>query len=74
VTHNSGARGGGRVSKPIPRIYADTSVFGGAFDDEFSEASLRLFDAIRMGGLPVTGHPKAGVGDGVSGQLRAGAA
>jgi hypothetical protein len=33
----------------IPRIYADTSVFGGAFDDEFREVSQRLFDLIRAG-------------------------
>lgn len=37
------------MTKPIPRIYADTSVFGGVFDDEFSEASRHLFDAIRAG-------------------------
>jgi len=32
-----------------PRIYVDTSVIGGCFDDEFREASLRLFDAFRRG-------------------------
>jgi predicted nucleic acid-binding protein len=31
------------------RIYVDTSVFGGCFDDEFKEASLKLFDEIRAG-------------------------
>lgn len=31
------------------RIYADTSVFGGCFDDEFSEDSKALFDEIRDG-------------------------
>ena len=31
------------------RIYVDTSVIGGCFDDEFREASLRLFDAFRRG-------------------------
>ncbi len=31
------------------RIYADTSVFGGVFDDEFSEASVRFFDSIKQG-------------------------
>lgn len=41
------------MSKPIPRIYLDTSVFGGAFDDEFSPASLRLFDAIRSGAFQI---------------------
>lgn len=41
--------GGQVLIKSIPRIYVDTSVFGGAFDDEFSESSLGLFDAIRAG-------------------------
>jgi len=29
------------------RIYVDTSVFGGCFDDEFSNASLQLFEAFK---------------------------
>jgi len=29
------------------RVYADTSVFGGAFDDEFQNASVLFFNAIR---------------------------
>ncbi len=29
------------------RIYADTSVFGGVFDEEFQEPSKAFFDAIR---------------------------
>jgi len=29
------------------RVYADTSVFGGCFDDEFSEPSLRFFEKVR---------------------------
>ena len=32
-----------------PRIYVDTSVIGGCEDDEFSEASLRLFQAFIEG-------------------------
>ena len=32
-----------------PRIYVDTSVIGGCHDDEFREASLRLFDAFIKG-------------------------
>ncbi len=32
-----------------PRIYADTSVIGGCEDDEFREASRRLFDGFRSG-------------------------
>ena len=29
------------------RVYADTSVFGGVFDDEFEESSRKLFDQVR---------------------------
>lgn len=32
-----------------PRIYIDTSVFGGHFDDEFSEHTIPLFDLIKSG-------------------------
>jgi hypothetical protein len=32
-----------------PRIYADTSVFGGCFDTEFREPSVRFFDLVRSG-------------------------
>ena len=31
------------------RIYADTSVFGGCFDDEFKADSLRFFEEVRQG-------------------------
>jgi predicted nucleic acid-binding protein len=34
--------------KPI-RVYADTSVFGGVYDDEFKEASLTFFAQVRSG-------------------------
>jgi predicted nucleic acid-binding protein len=30
-------------------VYADTSVYGGVYDDEFSAASTRFFDAVRRG-------------------------
>ena len=33
------------------RVYADTSVFGGAFDPEFAVASRRFFDRVRRGEL-----------------------
>jgi len=33
-------------SKTI-RVYADTSVFGGVFDEEFASASKTFFDAVR---------------------------
>lgn len=29
------------------RVYADTSVFGGVFDEEFAEASKAFFDAVK---------------------------
>ncbi len=35
------------MSEPI-RVYADTSVFGGPFDPEFSEASIAFFEQIRL--------------------------
>lgn len=31
------------------RIYADTSVSGGVFDDEFAEVSVRFFDEVSAG-------------------------
>lgn len=31
------------------RVYADTSIFGGCFDDEFAEESKLFFSAIRAG-------------------------
>ena len=31
------------------RIYADTSVYGGVFDEEFAEASRTFFDQVREG-------------------------
>lgn len=31
------------------RVYADTSVFGGCFDDEFADESKRLFAAVKTG-------------------------
>jgi hypothetical protein len=36
------------VKKPL-RVYADTSVFGGCFDDEFKTESVRFFDEVRQG-------------------------
>lgn len=35
-------------TRPI-RVYADTSVFGGVFDDEFAKPSRRFFDLVRLG-------------------------
>ena len=31
------------------RVYADTSVFGGVFDDEFNEESKAFFEQVRSG-------------------------
>ena len=33
----------------VPRVYADTSVFGGVFDDEFAEPSRTFFDLVQEG-------------------------
>jgi predicted nucleic acid-binding protein len=33
----------------MQRFYFDTSVFGGAFDKEFNEATIQLFDRVRLG-------------------------
>ena len=33
----------------IPRVYADTSVFGGVFDEKFATPSRRFFDQVRAG-------------------------
>lgn len=31
------------------RLYLDTSVFGGVFDEEFSKYSIQLFDQVKRG-------------------------
>lgn len=33
----------------VIRVYADTSVFGGAFDSEFADPSISFFDRVREG-------------------------
>ena len=33
----------------IPRVYADTSVYGGAFDEKFEAASKAFFEQVRKG-------------------------
>jgi predicted nucleic acid-binding protein len=38
-----------KIRKIRPRVYADTSVFGGVFDDEFSRASKVFFDEVNKG-------------------------
>jgi len=34
------------MGRQSPRVYADTSVFGGAFDEEFRHASRAFFDMV----------------------------
>jgi hypothetical protein len=34
------------ATRPI-RVYADTSVYGGVFDEEFSVTSTAFFDSVR---------------------------
>jgi hypothetical protein len=36
------------LRRPV-RVYADTSVYGGAFEDEFREGSLVFFEQVRAG-------------------------
>jgi hypothetical protein len=36
------------VKTPL-RVYADTSVFGGCFDVEFKDESVRFFEEVRLG-------------------------
>ena len=33
----------------MQRFYFDTSVFGGAFDQEFDEVTLQLFERVKLG-------------------------
>lgn len=33
----------------MQRFYFDTSVFGGAFDKEFEEVTLQLFERVNLG-------------------------
>lgn len=44
----------------IPRMYRDTSVFGGVYDDTFAEASLGFFDLIRKGTVSLVVSPVVG--------------
>ena len=37
------------LAEAAPRVYADTSVFGGVFDEEFANASLAFFDRVAEG-------------------------
>ena len=34
-----------------PRLYFDTSVFGGVYDEEFEEISILLFEKVRLGDI-----------------------
>ncbi|MBU0568859.1 hypothetical protein KJ693_12645 [bacterium] len=33
----------------IIRVYADTSIFGGVYDEEFKQPSLTFFEQVRAG-------------------------
>ena len=37
--------------KTLARAYADTSVFGGVFDEEFEKPSKRFFEVVRAGDI-----------------------
>lgn len=37
------------MSMKTIRVYADTSVYGGVFDDEFADASRTFFDQVKAG-------------------------
>ena len=39
------------------RVYADTSVYGGVFDDEYAEPSRTFFDQVRAGGFDLVVSP-----------------
>ena len=39
------------------RLYVDTSVYGGAFDEEYEQASVRLFEQVRRGLFRVVVSP-----------------
>ena len=43
-----------------PRIYCDTSVFGGVYDDQFAEASRLFFELIRAGTIKLVVSPVVG--------------
>ena len=48
-----------RAGDPPLRVYADTSVFGGVFDEEFEDASRAFFDQIRARVAKITLNPRA---------------
>jgi len=41
-----------KIARPL-RAYVDTSVFGGVHDEEFQEASVRFFQAVRNGRITI---------------------
>jgi hypothetical protein len=43
--------------KRSPRVYADTSVYGGVFDEEFAISSRLFFDEVRAGGFQLVVSP-----------------
>jgi predicted nucleic acid-binding protein len=45
------------MARAAIRVYADTSVFGGAFDEEFATSSIAFFDQVRSGGFQLVVSP-----------------
>jgi hypothetical protein len=45
------------MNERIIRVYADTSVYGGAFDDEFRRPSNRFFEQVRSGRFWLVSSP-----------------
>lgn len=45
------------MNVPILRLYADTSVFGGVFDEGFEEASIEVFRQVREGRFQLVTSP-----------------
>jgi len=37
------------MSVRVLKVYAETSVFGGVFDDTFADASRAFFDQVKLG-------------------------
>jgi predicted nucleic acid-binding protein len=43
------------MPEPLIRVYADTSVYGGVFDEEFARPSREFFDQVRAGRFHLVG-------------------
>ncbi len=45
------------MAAAVFKVYADSSVFGGAFDEEFERPSRTFFDQVRAGRFHLTVSP-----------------